>query len=361
MSGDEDSAGRPDPRTRPPDPAGTRPKVDLDSVLPARIEDPAGDAEPVDAEIVEEGAELAAARAQDGAVVAPGAELEPVAAARGAALGAALPRETEHTPRFQFLLGAFIALAAVAVAGALALGLNGSGSGSGPNWSPWKPGGDKVRAIANHVGPEYRLSTGEQLVAVTGGGLKIAGLPMQIALRTDPANGGNISLLSGKGVLYRLCGLGPKCSIDQGKPSVQRHLLLRREALELALYTFRYVDGIDQVVIFMPPPPGKDPSQALFFRHGQLSPELDQPLRATLTTHTPTVTGVAASPDAQLVNRLTTPTLYSFSLTAANQDASVFLVLAPPTAASRSTTTTPSPSPSPSPSLSRTAPTTTTP
>jgi hypothetical protein len=41
------------------------------------------------------------------------------------------------------------------------------------------------------------------------------------------------------------------------------------------------------------------------------------------------VSAVDRSPDAPLVARLTSSTLYSFSLTQANQDASVFLVLRP--------------------------------
>ncbi len=40
---------------------------------------------------------------------------------------------------------------------------------------------------------------------------------------------------------YILCGLGANCSIKGGKASTARHALLRREALELALYTFKYV------------------------------------------------------------------------------------------------------------------------
>src|SRR3954454_899557 len=245
-------------------------------------------------------------------------------------MGAADAPESPHAPRFQFLLGALLALGAVALAAALALSVGGKSTQSdGLAWSPWRPTSDPVSSISDHIGKEYRLSDGQQLVAVTGSGLTIAGLPMQIALRESAANGGDISLLQGKGVLYRLCGLGPKCAIDKGKPSTGRHLLLRREALELALYTFRYVKDIDQVVVFMPPKLGDDPNQALLFRKGDVSAELARPLRTTLARHTPSVAGVNTSPDSALVNRLTTQTLYSFSLTQGNQDANVFLVLEP--------------------------------
>jgi len=312
---------RPDPRTRPPDPAGTQPKVDPESLLPA-VRPP----DAIDSDAVEEPYEPQAQPRELG----DGELLPEVREPAGAMASAAPPREAPHAPRFQFLLGALLALGAVGVAAALALSVSGSSpTGDGINWSPWRPTKDPVNTIADHVAHEYRLSNGDQLVAVTGGGLQIAGLPMQIALRQSASQGGNISLLGGKGVLYRLCGLGPKCAIPTGKPSQERHLLLRREALELALYTFRYVNGIDQVVVFMPPRLGQDPNQALLFRHGDVAPELDRPLGATLSGRTPSVAGVATAPDSPLVNRLTTSTLYTFSLTQANQDASVFLVLQP--------------------------------
>ena len=325
---------RPDPRERPSDPAGTRPKVDPASLLPQPRRTDA-----VDGDAVEEpeyqfrpGAAAPAASVEDGPDLLPD-----VRDGAGAMAMASEPREPPHAPRFQFLLGALLALGAVALAAALALTVGGkSDGGDGLAWSPWKPTKDPVASISNHVGGEYRLPDGEQLVAVTGGGLEIAGLPMTIALRHSAAQGGKISLLEGKGVLYRLCGLGPKCAIDKGKPSTERHLLLRREALELALYTFRYVKDIDQVVVFMPPPLGQDPNQALLFRKGDVAPELTRPLQATLARRTPSVAGVATSPDSPLVNRLTLAMLYQFSLTQGNQDANVFLVLEPPSAATPS-------------------------
>ena len=102
--------------------------------------------------------------------------------------------------------------------------------------------------------------------------------------------------------MYTLNGLGPKGSVRGGKPSEARHLLLRREALELALYTFRYVKNVNLVVALLPPkPPAKtknkdgstttstaDPqTQALFYRPGDLEPQLEIPLNATIPAKTP--------------------------------------------------------------------------
>ena len=84
------------------------------------------------------------------------------------------------------------------------------------------------------------------------GPLEVFDVPLEVALRTAP-QGGDIDFVDGNGLMYTLNGLGPKGSVRGGKPSEERHLLLRREALELALYTFRYVEDVDLVVALLPP------------------------------------------------------------------------------------------------------------
>ena len=142
----------------------------------------------------------------------------------------------------------------------------GSGNGAPDGWSGWKPttddGEKAAKQIATHVGREYRLADGSQIVGVQGGPLEIDALgltvPLSIAMKTAP-QGGDIDFIDGKGLLYTLNGLGPKGSVRGGKPSEQRLLLLRREALELALYTFRYISDVDEVVALLPPAPPDKP------------------------------------------------------------------------------------------------------
>jgi hypothetical protein len=299
----------------PYDPAGTAPRVDRNRLVPQRrlggppaIEPPSGVVTPPD-----EGS--------------------------GDGGGAVAVRDSEppFAARFQFLLGALLALGVLAV-GVLAYGLTSGGTDSGSaSWSPWKPsdnGMEGAQQIADHVGPQYRLQSGEQLVLLVGGELEVADLPATIAMRNTE---GDVSLVEGDGVLYKMCGLGPKCSIATGKPSEERHLLLRREALELALYSFRYLDGVDQVVVLMPPRTVKqadgskvalDPDQALFFRKGDVTQELHTQLRATLPAPPPSIAKVARARDAALVNRLTTHGLFNFRYAQA-QDTQVYLVLEP--------------------------------
>jgi hypothetical protein len=196
-------------------------------------------------------------------------------------------------------------------------------------WSAWRPtqdGAKGAKQIAARVGGAYRLPDGAQLVRVEGGEFEIAGLQLTVAIRRG---GGASELFDGEGVLYRLCGLGRSCAITSGKPSPLRHLLLRREALELALYSFRYLEGVDQVVVLLPPKLGDEPAQALFFRRDQMRDTLAKPLDATLVGRTPTVERVLQSPDTLLVEHFTLPALFRYRLTLTGQDDRALLVLEP--------------------------------
>jgi hypothetical protein len=218
-----------------------------------------------------------------------------------------------YVGRFRFVVGALGGFAVAAVAIAVVVAVSGRPADP-PPWSSWQPKGDpgdKIQQIANHIGPTYHLSDGNQLVAVNAGPLSVQGAPVAITVRTstriDSVDGSN-------GVLYTLCGLGPKCSIDKGKPSVARGLLLRREALELALYTFHYVGKADIVVAFLPPPPGKDPALALFYRRDDLAPSLKQPVRHTLPGPPPTIARMERPEIATDVFQKTAPAVYNFKL-----------------------------------------------
>jgi hypothetical protein len=325
---------RPGARERPPDPAGTRPRHEPESLLPARrVVAPSH--EVVDSTAVEEN-------------TAPPALL-PERRASAGAVGAATAREAPFAPRFQFLFGALAALGAAAVTAlVLAIGAGGGDDGRQDGWSRWEPtasGLDGARQIAQHVAVQYRFGNGRQIVNVEASPLQINGVPLAVALREGQAQGGDIEVFGGDGLIFRFCGLGPNCAISAGKATTERHLLLRREALEIALYSFHYLDGIEQIVVFMPPRKGKKPNQAFFIRKGDLGAQLDRPLTASLAPRAPTTRDVTLSPDVPLVQRLTLPNLFTFSLTQANTDNRGFIVLDPLPAASTSPSA-PAPRPS---------------
>jgi len=139
--------------------------------------------------------------------------------------------------------------------------------------------------------------------------------------------GGAIQVHDEKGVLYQMCGLGVNCQIDSGKPSKERMLLLRREGLELALYSFRYLKDVKQVVVLIPATPGKAQTIALYFSRDELRPELDRPLTSSLLPTAPTTKTVTLSPDARLVDQTTNP--YLFSLMGSSFNDRGYLVLDP--------------------------------
>jgi hypothetical protein len=247
---------------------------------------------------------------------------------------------SRYRSRFGFIFGALLGLGVAAIALTALVVAGGSSATRSDGWSAWHPTAEDGLAaadeIALHVGRKYRLANGEQLVAVHAGPLEISELPLHVAVRTAP-EGGDIELLEGDSILYTLNGLGPRGSISKGKPSPERHLLLRREALELALYTFRYVDGIDQVVTLLPPPPpekGADaaattdeerPTQAVFYRPGDLERQIEAPLRFTIPDKTPRPETIPAR-EKNLIESLTRPNLFASSFSQA-QDGQAYLVL----------------------------------
>jgi hypothetical protein len=254
----------------------------------------------------------------------------------------AAPVQSPHRSRFGFVLGTLIGVALAAVGLAVVLAYDASDSGGvRDGWSAWQPkdGNDlqKATQIAEHVAPKYRLGDGEQLVAVQPSGLEVANVKLSgVALRTAPT-GGDIKLLDGNAVMYTLNGLGAHGSIEHGTPSEERHLLVRREALELALYTFRYVDDVDMVVALLPPSKNdvakalktdeQPPLQALFYRPGDLRDKLDVPLGATIPAQTPRPETIKlSSPDSQAIDALTNQNLFAASFQQ-GQDANAYLVL----------------------------------
>ncbi len=257
--------------------------------------------------------------------------------------GAAAPvlAEPPFRSRFSFAGGALIGVALAVVLLGTVLALDVSQKPLPNTWSAWQPSaGNRLTTaeqIAEHVALKYRRGDEDQLVAIRASGLEITERPLSVALK-PAAVGSDIELIAGNGVMYTLNGLGKNGSIPSGKSSERRHLLLRREALELSLYTFRYAKDVDMVVTLLPPPPPKageeeavattlPPVPALFFRPGDLRGELGVPLDSTVPPLTPRPGEVdLAKPEAKRIDTLTRSNLFTATFQQ-GQDASLFLVL----------------------------------
>ena len=199
-------------------------------------------------------------------------------------------------------------------------------------WSAWQPQPGSSTAvateIADHVAPTYRLPNGKELVAITASVPEFQGVQLA-AVAVQPEKGAvdqNIRVVdAAKTIQYQLCGLGKQCAIASGKPSAEREWLLRREALELALYTFAYDPDVDTVLAFLPPPPGKSPDITMFFEKANYAKELSQPLTATIPA---TVPGLKTIPvaEGEAIDALTAPQRYGFEVQQL-QDGSPVIVL----------------------------------
>jgi hypothetical protein len=293
-----------------------------------------------------------ALRTPDGAeapvVAEPASDPAPPAPAAPAATQASPPSEVvplraagRYTGRFVLIYGVLATVLIVAVGGLVVL-ISDSGvlkNHSSGSWSTWKPASGTTAKvtdeIASHVAQDYHLNkAGAQLVAVVAGppdlqnGTHKIGIS-HIAVRKKANSNVNIEVdATGATWTDQLCGLGTSCSIASGQATDTRGRLVRREALEVALYTFKFEPAIKSVVAFMPPPPGQTASTLLYLQKANLTQQLSQPLRKTLPLAKPPLPTVTDATEAATIDKLTLPSTYSYTVQGL-QDNSALLILNP--------------------------------
>ncbi len=203
-------------------------------------------------------------------------------------------------------------------------------------WASWQPAGQESRyaeQIAAHVARRYRLPSGDQLVAVVEGPPEVSGVTVTaVAIQAPNAQASNdLEVIDAGGThMYVLCGVGDSCSIKEGTSSPERHRLLRRQAIELALYTFKYVDDIESVVVLLPPPASAlDQSTALFLEKASFEAELSRPLAETISR--PEAPALVEVPELETVkiDRLSLPFMFEYQFQGL-QNQTAALILSPP-------------------------------
>lgn len=267
-----------------------------------------------------------------------GAVSEPAASAAPPNVLPTMEAPGRYTVRFAFVYTGLGIILAAALTGLIVLVIR-PGYHPGPQWSTWKPAGGSTSTltsqIADHVGHDYRLGPkGGQLVAVvaspavvTSGTTNVS--IKYVAVRKAPQSNTGIAIYpAGKTEEFTLCGLGSHCSIASGKPSTTRGQLVRREVLELALYTFKFSPSVDAIAAFMPPPPGQTTTPLVYLRKDDLKQELRQPLSKTLPV---APTPLPTNPDLtekKTIDALTLPHMYTYGLEAL-QSGGALLILDP--------------------------------
>jgi hypothetical protein len=160
-------------------------------------------------------------------------------------------------------------------------------------WSTWRPHAQGLlgaHEIAQRLSPAYRSQNGTQLAVVQEQlpiyqGTRVAAVGVR---RLAPT--GQISPYIGlfntdRTLIYAFCGLEANCSLPGTSSSVEQQSV-RREALELSLYAFKYLKNVDQVVSLVQTVKDGGTS-AIFLRKSDLKAELAHPLKATLPLSKP--------------------------------------------------------------------------
>jgi len=255
-----------------------------------------------------------------------------------------------HRFSFAYMLLTMLALGAV---GGLVVILIRPEAAKGPAWSKFKPTGSALeieRQIATQVSSEYQASTTDRLVSVfpgplaatrflpTGSGQTSVQVPITlIAVQPDVSTGKHeatdFSFFHPQStVAYEMCGLADTlqncgvASITSANPAA----LFRREALELALYTLKYVPNTNAVVTYLPPPGNPQATgRAVFLSRNDLQANLHLPLTRTLKPQQALLG--AGVPNADHVAELTRSRVYTSDYQTLPGDGTAALVLTPAT------------------------------
>lgn len=251
------------------------------------------------------------------------------------------PREEVRVHRLRFAI-AYLGLAVLAgvAVGAAILVADDSRQSSNVAWSAWQPEESEAarpKEIGDYVATRYTHPNGSPLVLVFAGepSIKTAetDVPIRwVAIRGDEAAGEEDEVVeTSDSVMYVLCGGGDNCAMNEGEPTAERYRLLRREALELALYSFKYTDA-DSVITLLPPSTDteSDTTQAttLFFQKRDFDAELGRPLQMTLSRPDTTTPVALDATESLTVDRLTRPRLFTYEYRQA-QEGSAVMLLAP--------------------------------
>jgi hypothetical protein len=237
--------------------------------------------------------------ARPAATPAPAAEPAPTTRADRAHASA-------YYTRFSFAY-ALLAMVALGGVGALVLILVHLHTAKPERWSTFVPTGSPLAMklqISTRVSAEYKQSTASRLVTVfpsaldapqlvqsSSGQQQAVQIPISlIAVQPDSSTGqheqGDFTFYHPeRTVAYSMCGFVDSqqncglATITGGNPTA----LFHREALELALYTLKYVPDTDAVITYLPPPanPRAAPT-AVFISRKDLKANLRLPLVRTL-------------------------------------------------------------------------------
>ena len=200
-----------------------------------------------------------------------------------------------------------------------------SESNSSAAWSSYKPtGGEtypRAQKLANFIAPRY-ISGGSPIAVIQAqplffhdqvvDGVAFTRAPFQDVgehyHQLEPAGASTMA--------YVFCGQAARCGLAAtGAEDVIP--LLRRESLELALYTFKYWPEIDAVVAILPPATKSSP--AVYLKRSNLEAQLSKPLEQTLPNREVITASTMTAAERATIERLTQIYPSSFQETASGR------------------------------------------
>jgi hypothetical protein len=190
--------------------------------------------------------------------------------------------------------------------------------GKKPLWSDWQPKSSNdpnvvVSQITHHVAPRYRLQNGVTLAGSVLAGRPLLGNDQITAIVLDPGTGSQRLVAQPTPtdtIQYTFCGSGPVCSLPKSTSGVRA--AAENEALELVLYTFKYVPVINTVIVLLPPPLGTPTDHALVVTRADARSALDHPLEDTLGWASPPAADRVSSALVAKIRRNATPHIFRY-------------------------------------------------
>ena len=203
-----------------------------------------------------------------------------------------------------------------------------------PPWSAYQPKGqgiDRAQAIANHIAPRYREG-GETIAAVDAQRPVINSASVDafaLARSATSRVGGGIEKVepAQNSIFYVFCGSGQRCSIP-GETTPKRAALLRRESLELALYTFKYMDDVESVITLLPAI--GNVNTAGYFKRSAVRGLLEKPLFKTLPAQGPFEAQGANIKDVETSERIAAGRFYQSSAQELPTGGALLILTQPP-------------------------------
>ncbi len=244
------------------------------------------------------------------------------------------PRAPRLRRRIGLLTGVLVVALGGAVVGFIAL-LNTDREG------PWSPGFrvtvddpvDRGAQVADYVQKRYLAAPGTPLTYIKTGEDVITDLPFHdqvVALADDTQT--TYSFEQRSLLFYKLCPTATSCELDPKADRQALGPLYARQAVELALYGFKYVEEAAGVVVELPTgyvPDQKDKRFVHYFPKKYWEDQLDRPF-ATTVPGDPPLLGTITPAETARISKLAGGTFFQMDVGPTPDNTFIVYRLTPP-------------------------------